>query len=153
MVYYGSTTVKEHYPHEKIERALRYLAETDLLSLKPGDVIEIEGRDIYAMIQEYETLDPATIRLETHEKYYDVQYMVKGEEIIELFPRARLCAPEAYNTENDVTFYNDKIPHTGRVWLGDGDFAVISPSTAHKPRCMSGAKGIKVNKVVIKVRA
>jgi YhcH/YjgK/YiaL family protein len=48
-----------------------------------------------------------------------------------------------------VIFYEEP-EISGSVLLLPGDFAVIPPEEAHKPRCMAG-KSMSVKKIVVKV--
>ena len=46
----------------------------------PDATYEIAGRDVYAMVQSYETeAEPLPI-LEAHRKYIDIQYCIEGAE-------------------------------------------------------------------------
>jgi YhcH/YjgK/YiaL family protein len=152
MLINGTLAQKEPYPLERLDKALGFLAETDLLSLTPGSVIPIDGDNIFMQVQEYLTRDPVSFRFETHDNYYDIQYVVKGVEYIEYLPRNLLSAPEAYDPVRDITFYGDVVSLSGRILLRAGDFAVISPFMGHKPRCGIGDEGETVRKIVIKVR-
>jgi YhcH/YjgK/YiaL family protein len=137
---------------ERLERALEFLAEADLLSLAPGSVTPIDGDNIFMQVHEYLTGDPAGFRFETHDNYYDIQYVVEGEEYIEYLPRSLLSMPKAYDPVNDITFYDDAVSRCGRILLRAGDFAVVSTFMGHKPRCRTGEESGTVKKIVIKVR-
>ncbi|MDD5435916.1 MAG: YhcH/YjgK/YiaL family protein, partial [Nitrospira sp.] len=65
----------------KIETALNYLQDTDLSNLKPGRY-EIDGSDIFALMQNYETKPKENGFWEAHRKYIDIQYVIKGTELI-----------------------------------------------------------------------
>jgi YhcH/YjgK/YiaL family protein len=153
MLINGTLAQKEPYPLERLDKALGFLAKTDFLSLSPGSVIPIDGDNIFMQVQEYSTQDPAGFRFETHDNYYDIQYVVKGMEYIEYLPRNLLSVPEAYDPVNDITFYNDMVSLSGRILLRAGDFTVISPFMGHKPRCRAGDESETVRKIVIKVRS
>ena len=111
---------------------------------------EISGDDVFAEVQSY-TTEPADKRkFETHDKYFDIQYMVEGAEMFGVCAREGLKLTDAPEGK-DVKFYDD--PEIfGMVLLNEGDFIVVSTEEAHKPRCAAGQPA-KVKKVVIKVKA
>ena len=92
----------------------------------------------------------ATNRFETHEKFFDVQYVIEGMETCGVCDRSE-CKTVAipYNEAKDVTFY-DEPEHFGIVFLNAGDFIVLGPEDAHKPRC-AAEKQIPIKKIVVKV--
>ena len=55
---------------KKIAKAFAYINETDLHQIVPGKY-EIDGDNIFALVQEYETKNDG--RLEGHYKYIDIQ--------------------------------------------------------------------------------
>lgn len=54
-----------------------------------------------------------------------------------------------YNEEKDITFYSDPKKYS-KVILNSGDYVVVSPDEAHKPKCMVDTPS-KVKKIVVKV--
>jgi YhcH/YjgK/YiaL family protein len=64
---------------QRFEKALRYLAENDLSNTPVGEY-EIDGRNVFLKIQEYETTIPEDCKIELHRVYADVQYIISGEE-------------------------------------------------------------------------
>jgi YhcH/YjgK/YiaL family protein len=93
--------------------------------------------------------DPATLSFETHEKFFDIQYLVEGVELLGACTRQGLVVKTPYDTANDVTFYEDP-DHAGQVLLRGDDYVIFAPEDAHKPRCQAGAP-LPVKKIVVKV--
>jgi hypothetical protein len=56
---------------EALAFALRWLRNPESAQLAPG-AYELRGRDLYAIVAEYETRPPEACRLETHRRYIDV---------------------------------------------------------------------------------
>ncbi len=140
---------KYDYLADKFKRAFRFLKETDFTGVRPGR-IEIDGEDIFAEVQEYETKPEADCRFESHRKYFDIQYMAEGEEYFGYIPLKELEKDTGYDEERDLEFYLP--PRTyGRVHLKKGDFAVVSPEDGHQPRCI-GEAPCQVKKIVVKVK-
>ena len=54
-----------------------------------------------------------------------------------------------YSESGDITFYEDP-ELSGEVLLNAGDYIVLAPEDAHKPRLVAGKK-MPVKKIVIKV--
>ena len=70
---------KYDYLTEKFRRGYEFLRTTDLKALAVGRV-DIDGDDIYASVQEYTSLKADTCKFEAHNRYFDIQYVVEGEE-------------------------------------------------------------------------
>lgn len=132
---------------EKIKRALQFLEETNLASLENGKEI-IDGENIFAMIQEYETKDPANEKLESHRKYIDVQYVVKGEEKMGHALLKEQAPSRLYNPEDDYMLF-DESPDFFSV-IKEGMFTIFYPTDLHMP-CIQHHQSSLVKKIVIKV--
>lgn len=138
---------KYDYLDEKFRKGYQWLRDTDIHSLPEGSY-PVMGEDVVAHVQEYTTFPPDQGLFETHEKYFDIQYMVSGKEQFGICKRDGLIVKER-KEENDLIFYEEP-GLSGSVLLLEGDFIVVAPEDAHKPRCVAG-EPCKVKKVVIKV--
>ena len=132
---------------ERINKSFAYLKETDFSKMETGKY-EIDGNNIFALVNEYSTKDESEGKLEAHKKYIDVQFVAKGKELIGYVPLADQKIINDYNEQNDITFFSGDKSFTQVV---EGMFAIFFPTDVHLP-------GIKVNeksyvkKVVIKVK-
>jgi YhcH/YjgK/YiaL family protein len=129
----------------RIALAFDYLLSTDLSGAALGTV-ELEGKHVYAMLQEYDTLPREQGAWEAHRAYIDLQCVVAGAEQIGYAPIGRLISG-AYDAARDL------LPLAGAgafLTLGPGDFMLLYPGDAHMPRIAVGAPG-PVRKVVVKV--
>ncbi|MEO6003186.1 MAG: YhcH/YjgK/YiaL family protein [Opitutus sp.] len=131
----------------RFAQAFDYLAQFD-----PSTVdgrVSLDGDNVFALVQSYQTADAATKQFESHRVYADIQFLASGEEVIYTSPLDRLEVTTPYNPTNDAALYRglDDTPLRLRV----GDFAVLWPQDGHKP-CCSAAAPHAVKKVVIKVR-
>src|ERR1035437_4233585 len=86
--------------HKRISAAFRYLQTTNLVTIAPGKY-EIEGDDLFAIVQEYDTMDAANEQMESHKKYIDVQYMIQGEELVGHGLLKDQKIAKEYDPEND----------------------------------------------------
>ncbi|MBO4392796.1 MAG: YhcH/YjgK/YiaL family protein [Spirochaetales bacterium] len=139
---------KYDFTSKKFRIAFDFLKRKDLADLPVG-WIEL-GEGVRASIQRYTSFKWEENRFETHEKFFDVQYVIEGMELCGVCDRSE-CGKVAvsYNEDNDITFY-DEPKHYGTVFLNAGDFIVLGPEDAHKPRC-AAENQIPIKKVVIKV--
>lgn len=141
---------KYNYLSEKFQKAFYWLKNTDLDNLEIGDY-SIEGMDIYANVQEYISMPSELCKYESHQKYFDIQYVVEGMEYFGYENIARLSPATKYDEEKDIVFYHYPSNPSGIV-LGKNDFAIVAPEDAHQPRVMVGKTGIPVKKIVVKVK-
>jgi len=150
MIWHLSVAEAATWPQARIERALDFLANTDFATYKHGDVIDIDEKNLYAMVQAYETAPHSTLRWETHDAYADIQYVVEGREGFGTAPRDGLAIKTEYNAEKDITFYDAPVQYNTFI-LNPGDCILVTPDTAHMPKGQAEAIG-PVKKVVIKVK-
>ncbi len=132
----------------------RLAAGFDYLRRLPADVAdgryEIDGPDLFALVQSYPTTPAAERKLEHHRKFADLQYLFAGAEIIEYAPLSGLVVDRPYDDANDYGLVRDAAPNAS-LSLRPGQWAIFLPQDAHKPGCALGAP-TAVRKVVIKVR-
>ena len=143
-----SLAEKYDYLAEKFKAGYKWLANTDIKALADGKYTIIEG-DVIADVQSYTTEPADKRRFETHDKFFDIQYMAEGREYFGVCAREGLKLHDSH-PDRDVDFYDDP-EFPGMVLLNEGDLIVVAPEDAHKPRCAAGTPA-KVRKVVIKVR-
>lgn len=131
---------------ERIEKALKFLEEMDFTEALPSRV-DINGDNVYALIQDYNTKDPETGKWESHKKFIDIQFVISGSEDFGVVNYEYLDITEPYNEERDVAFYEGDGDF---VQLHDGEFVILFPHDAHMPG-LAIEESEKVRKVVIKV--
>ena len=131
--------------HPRMADAFRYLQKTDFSKIEPGRY-EIDGADLFALIQLYDPKLKEKARWEAHRKYIDVQYVLSGSELFGYAPLERL---------NSVAYDEAKDFHELK---GDGDFLhvpagtflILFPQDAHMPG-ISGTGSQPVKKIVVKI--
>ena len=117
----------------------------------PGGKVELDGSDLFMLLNSYETHSAEGALTEAHRSYIDVMYMVEGQETIYVKPTSQLQnvtkeydpAIEALLAATDA----DATP----VLLKAGSFIVLFPQDAHAPACHAGEPG-KVKKIIGKVK-
>ncbi len=130
----------------RLAAGFKYIQNTDLINTESG-TYEIEGKDVFAIVQEYESKNQSECIIEAHYKYLDIQYIISGEECIGVTTLTNQV-PYEVNQENDYAFYKTE---TALVPLSAGMFAVFYPSDIHQP-CVANNMPQNVKKVVVKVR-
>ena len=111
--------------------------------------IEIDGDRLFAVVQAYAPGPVSEGRFETHRRYADIQFVVKGREMIGSAPAGELEVETPYDPDKDVEFYT--LPEAfSQLALSDGSFAVLYPEDAHMPgRRLDSDE--QVCKIVVKV--
>lgn len=133
--------------HPGILKGLRFLVETDLSGLE-DQRIELDGDDLFALIQNYET-KPVNDRPEAHRDYVDIQYLIQGNELIGVAPLEEMEEEMEARPEGDIWFYRGPVEN---LPIGAGRFMVLFPGDAHAPCIAVDGKSSPVKKCVVKVR-
>jgi len=130
----------------RIEKSLKYLQSTDLEKLGIGKH-EIDGKNIFVVVSEYDAKDIEQGKWEAHRNYLDIQYVVSGKEKIGYASIDEMKMIGEYNQDKDVLFLQGE---GDLLLVNEGAFALFAPQDAHMP-------GIKVNngehvkKIVVKI--
>lgn len=146
-----SFTDRNDYLSARMLKAYAFLREADLTTLPLGR-FDIDGEDVFANVQEYDTVPASKKNMEVHRRYYDVQFVVEGVEILQYAPLHGLTSVETFDDVSDCGFYETP-PMCSNIILRAGDLVVLAPEDAHKPGCAPGEESSLVRKVVVKVRA
>ena len=133
---------------EAFQKAFAFLKNADLEHMEPGRY-EIDGDDIYAMIQLQTTAAPEKKKAESHYKYIDIQYLIRGKEVQGYAPLPDGGVCEEY-PERDVMYYSE-VEAEHFIELKPGDFTVYFTNDIHRPNCMAG-ESMDIKKVVLKIR-
>jgi len=150
---FASNEIKEQLMEEfnmeqKLARALEIIGDLDWETVECGryDVDD----ELYYMVQEYETKYPEQARYEAHEKYVDIQYIVKGVERMEFAETSKLKVTEKYNPEKDVKFLEEPKVIDASI-VEAGDYRIFYPEDAHRPGLCVNNTPAKVKKILAKI--
>lgn len=72
--------------------------------IAPG-IYQLLGDDMFANVNGYATKQRAACRYESHRRYIDLQYCIRGAELIQWHPTSDLTASDDYNSTKDVNHY------------------------------------------------
>jgi YhcH/YjgK/YiaL family protein len=132
---------------ERLTQALSFLQETDLLALANKTRIELDGSRVFAMVQHYDSKPKAKGVWEAHRKYFDIQYVAQGQELMGYANLSQLQAG-TYDESKDF------MPLTGEgsfVVMPPGAFVIVGPQDAHMPQIAVDDQPSPVIKIVCKV--
>ncbi|MDC7290511.1 YhcH/YjgK/YiaL family protein [Blautia schinkii] len=118
-------------------------------NLKDGRY-NLDGDNLFALVQSYETKDLSQGLIESHEIYTDLQYIVKGEEYIYWNPLDELKLVEDRRPDGDIAFY-DGTNVKNKNLLTQGMFGYYFPTDGHMP-CISVEESIPMKKIVFKIK-
>jgi biofilm protein TabA len=133
----------------KIQRGLEVLKDEKLSTKKDGRY-EIDGDNLYYIVQRYTTKPIKEGRLEAHKKYIDIQFAAEGEEVVGHCLLGRLDVEEPYDEAKDVVFY-EAPENISTIKLSEGMFCILFPQDGHMPGCHLAGPS-KILKVVVKVK-
>src|SRR4051812_36680537 len=121
----------DQYHKNKVlwDKVFSFLRDSDLVNLKPGRH-EIDGDNAYALITEAPSKTLEQSAWESHKKYIDLQYVIKGKEKIGVTPLSAATVTKPYDEEKDYANY---AAH-GEYYIADPDiFFLFFPDDVHRP--------------------
>lgn len=131
-----------------VKTGLEFLQNQKNLSGLPEGKIEIDGENVFALVQNYDTKDFDERRWEAHRKYFDIQFVVKGTEVIKVSQKSTMKPNTDYNSEGDYQLFTG---HGSAIELTENQFILLSPEDVHQPGLMINNNPQSVKKIVLKV--
>ncbi len=129
--------------------ALEFLKREDLSDL-PADTYELDGKNVYVMVQEADLKNWEEGKWESHFRYADIQMPISGRETIGVAcadgAPVLIPCPEG----KDVQFIDCPAGH--KLTLGPKEMMILFPQDAHKPGVAPSDSERHVKKAVAKVR-
>ena len=149
MIFSSLNAAKGNYEYpEAIKKAIDFMSTEEFKQLPVGRH-EIQGDDIFALIQDQTTDEPDKKRAESHRNYVDIQFLMSGEEkqgYAPLIPGTKGEEPAG----KDNIFY-DTVEGEQFVCLKPGDFTIYFTNDVHRPNCAVNGS-CNIHKAVIKIR-
>jgi YhcH/YjgK/YiaL family protein len=135
--------------HPAFKDAFEFIEQGRLNTL-PSGKHNINGEDLFVIINEYETKDEGECIMENHRKYIDIQFMMQGEECMGTSVFKAQTPTTTYDESKDAAFYPNKYDSLTKV--AEQSFTIFFPHDLHMP-CIKTGDGVKsVKKAVFKVR-
>ncbi|MHA4810191.1 YhcH/YjgK/YiaL family protein [Flavitalea flava] len=154
-------------PH--FAKAIDFALTTDLASLPVGKH-EIDGENVFGIINEYSTKPISECDWESHLKYADIQVLIFGSEKFGYSPLNGQEPSVPYQPENDVILYPGSVSTgnevgkdasgtsapgsveaSGYITLNAGGFIIFFPTDLHQPELFI-ERPEPVKKLVLKVK-
>ncbi len=132
----------------RLRSGLSYLAGLDT-SAYNEKTVEIDGQDVYALFQTYETAGEQDRFYEAHREYIDIQYIASGNECFRVADVSAVNVTTPYTGDGDFELYG--LVSGIDLHLGPGQFVVFFPHDAHVPKLQSGETSV-IQKIVVKVK-
>lgn len=132
----------------RFQTALEWLTQVDPATLIPGQRVEIDGDNVYATLAETETVLPEQARLEAHQNYADIQYLVSGLETVGYILEGPVQPNAEYNPVKDVQFFAGQ---QDILTIRPGTFYIVWPQDFHAPK-RAFDQPISVRRIVVKVK-
>ena len=128
-------------------KVLEFFRRHDPATLADGRY-EIDGQSVYMVLGENVLKNESEALLEAHDRYIDIQYVIRGRENFGWRDRSKCLAPRSeMDAERDILFFDDR-PSTF-VGVTAGQFVIFFPYDAHAPLIGEGCDRKCIVKVLV----
>ncbi len=133
--------------HPGFAQAFAFLSDATLAQRAPGKT-ELDGDRLLVIMSHDPGRGRHGAKLESHRKYIDIQYVVRGTDEMGWRPLAQCRQVETpYDPQREVAFYADAAEAWFRV--PEGQFVIFWPEDAHAPLAGQGELIKAVMKVAV----
>lgn len=115
-------------------------------------IFELGEKGWFANVQGYTTQPRELCTWENHPATVDVQYIIDGIEGIDITVVESLGEPTVFKPESDTQKFADNGAPATQLILRAGDFVVLLPGEAHKPK-IAVQEPVRLKKIVVKIPA
>ena len=127
------------------DAAFAFLKDQNLDDILPGKY-PILGEQVFANVTEAPSKNKEEVKWESHKNYVDLQYIIKGKEMIGVADTSKATITKPYtvdviNYDADGTYYTAE----------PGKFFLFFPNNAHRPLIKVEGYDV-VKKIVIKIQ-
>src|SRR4051812_32284310 len=129
------------------DKAFEFMSNKDLDTLSKGKYL-IDGDRVYATVTEAPDKEFDKTKWESHRKYIDLQYIIKGKEKIGVAPLKTATVTVPFDETKDVGNYSSE----GTYYIAEpGTFFLFFPNDIHRPSISVEGFDL-VKKLVIKIQ-
>lgn len=132
----------------RIYRGLQTLATLDFDGMPLGRH-DIDGDDLFILVQEYNSKVAATCRPEAHRTYIDIQYVLSGTELMGVTHLTPDMPEVEARPDGDIWFYQGKVDF---LTMQPKYFCVLFPHDAHMPSVAVDDIPTPNRKIIVKVK-
>jgi len=139
---------RQYHNDQKVwDKVLAFLKTTNLDTLSVGKH-PLDGDNAYASVTEGPSKDLGKASWESHKKYIDLQYVIKGKEQIDVANANTATVIKPYDATKDVANYTAN----GTAHIAEpGTFYLFFPLDVHRPNIKVPGYDV-VKKLVIKIK-
>jgi biofilm protein TabA len=134
---------------DRWDKTFAFLKENDLSSLEIRRH-DLDGDNLFALVQEYDSKNVEDAKYEAHKNYIDIQYVAEGKELMGLVPvseKQDVLVP--YDATKDIEFMT---VNKDVVYKASPErFFIFFPSDLHRPGLKDGENS-PVRKIVVKLK-
>jgi biofilm protein TabA len=117
--------------HPKFKQAFSFLLNNDLINMPVGKH-EIDGDNLFVILDKSHGREKEDAMLEIHRKYIDIQLILDGTDEMGWESKLKCVTPyDEYNTKSDIQFFKDR--PSSWFTVKKEMFAVFFPDDAHLP--------------------
>lgn len=145
--------LKKQITDKNFKIAFEYLEniKEDFFNVKEGECIkEMINDNIFVLKQAYITKNREDCFFESHIKYIDIQYMAKGEELMDVSNLEDLEKLNDYDDKTDFIKYSNKQTDISTLLIKEKELAIFYTQDAHQP-CIKTNRNEVIYKAVIKI--
>ena len=148
MIFDNVKNLKTYKGLPGIDKIMDFISQNNLLELPEGRT-DIDGDNLYVMLQKPKLINASEARPEGHERYIDLQLVLEGTEVMGYVEKSSLGEPDESFPDRDVSFWN--MHDFDLLTVSEDMFAVFFPQDGHAPGIASdNAK--EVLKAVFKIK-
>ncbi|GGH04010.1 YhcH/YjgK/YiaL family protein [Mucilaginibacter phyllosphaerae] len=139
---------KQYHNNKQVwDKAFLFLKDTNLETIGTGKH-PIDGDNAYAIVTEAPSKALEQAGWESHRKYIDLQYVIKGRERIDVVNLIDATVTKPYDEEHDYANYQAE----GTAHIAQpGTFYLFFPQDVHRPNIkVTGYDTVK--KIVVKIK-
>ena len=130
-----------------LQKAVEYLLKNkEQLRTQTVGKHEVEASFFY-IIQEYDSKNDAV--WESHKNYIDIQWVLEGEEIMEVSGKKHMKPLGEYDESAD--FYGSEGDALATLLMKKDDLAIFFPEDIHKPGLKTSKGNMPIRKCLFKV--
>lgn len=130
------------------DKAFNFLKNEDLSSLNVG-THEIDGKNVFVKVTEYNSKAPEDVLFEAHKDYADIHCVVSGKEYLEWASPSKAIVKTLYDPIKDIVFYEAKGNQIAVV--ESGTFYFVFSDELHRSGIKVG-ESVWVKKIVVKIK-
>lgn len=132
--------------HPRFQQVFDFIDNNDVVSMPCGRH-DIDGDNIFVVVQELDLRELKEARLELHRKYIDIQLLLSGSNEVFGWSEKKDClTPETdFDVAKDIQLFTD----TPQCFysVGEGQFSILFPEDGHAPMLGQG----RVKKCIFKI--